>query len=456
MVVVPGEDPALGDLPGKILEERGQGFRGHPFGCAVVDIDLPVAHAQGVDRPGILEGEVDLEGDVAQPAWQRLPHVARHVLRPHHRPHRDLGVVQDLLVDHAPLALPVQDLAPLRPEGSPLGILGMRPAADFLEERPLGEVEVAVEVQVEIPREDDPHRRLEDLLQVEVDGARRPVVVDVRVHVIARVEEHDEGLRPSPVEGEPLGRDEAVVEDALEIGVDGDAAHVRVPEDVVEVVGGVDAREDGLEDGEPPGVAGRGLRVALAHEVADPARVERFPVREGRARAAPEPPDHVPERFPDDALPHQLVAQVVVGEEVVVEEVAEGPVTHVVQEAGHAQELLDERRGRSVREDGAERGPELLGEASGHVHRAERMRKPAVLGGREDPARGLELGDAPEALDPRGVDQVFLGRLPGDPVRPRVDEIAVDGVDDEAFAAVRIGPGHGGPTGARPGCGHRA
>ena len=42
--------------------------------------------------------------------------------------------------------------------------------------------------------------------------------------------------------------------------------------------------------------------------------------------------------------PDQLVGEVDVGQEIVVEEVPERPVAHVVEEPGHPEELLDQRR----------------------------------------------------------------------------------------------------------------
>ena len=93
----------------------------------------------------------------------------------------------------------------------------------------------------------------------------------------------------------------------------------------------------------------------------------------------------------------------------------------------------------AVGEDGAERRVELLGEAPGQVHGAQRVLEAAVLGGREHPARRLQLGDAPQALHPRGVDQVLLGRLAGDAARARVEDVLVDRVGDEPAALVGVG-----------------
>ena len=72
--------------------------------------------------------------------------------------------------------------------------------------------------------------------------------------------------------------------------------------------------------------------------------------REHAVGAPAEPADGVPQLLADDALPDQLVGEVDVGQEVVVEEVPERPVAHVVEEPGHAEELLDQRAPRARRE----------------------------------------------------------------------------------------------------------
>ena len=253
---------------------------------------------------------------------------------------------------HPPLEPPVQDLAPLRAERLPLRVLRVVPAPHLFQERPLRQVEVGVEVLPQVVRKHDLHGVAEDLLQVEVDAARGPVVVHVGVHVEPGVEEHDEGLRAPAVQGQPLLGEEGVVDDPVDVdGAHRHAAHVGVAEHVIHVVRRVDAREDRLQEGEPPGVAGLGAGEGFPHQVADPVGIDGLAGGEGTGRAPPEPPDGVAQLFPDDALADHLVGQVEVHQEVVVEEVPEGAVAHVVEEARHAEQLLDQRRRRAVGED---------------------------------------------------------------------------------------------------------
>ncbi len=77
------------------------------------------------------------------------------------------------------------------------------------------------------------------------------------------------------------------------------------------------------------------------------------------------------------------------------------------------------------------------------MHGAQRVLEAAVLGGRKDPARGLQLGHAAEALHPRAVDEVLLGGLPRGAVRPGIEDVLVDGVRDETTPLVGIDAPHG-------------
>ena len=86
---------------------------------------------------------------------------------------------------------------------------------------------------------------------------------------------------------------------------------------------------------------------------------------------------------------------------------------------------------------------ELLGEAPGQVHGAQRVLEAAVLGGREHPARRLQLRHPPQPLHPGRVDEVLLGGLAGHAVGPRVEDVLVDGVGDETAALVGVHALHG-------------
>ena len=124
---------------------------------------------------------------------------------------------------------------------------------------------------------------------------------------------------------------------------------------------------------------------------------------------------------------------------------ANGPCPTSWRRPGHPQGLDDQPLGRDglagpAASDGAQARVERAGPQPGLVHDAEAVREPRVLGGREDPARALELADPAQPLEPRRVEQVLLGDvLVGQPGGGRLGadqplgqlDVAVDRVADQ-------------------------
>ena len=143
-------------------------------------------------------------------------------------------------------------------------------------------------------------------------------------------------------------------------------------------------------------------------------RVDGLAGGERPRRAAPQLGQQRPELADDEVLRDLLVVDAEHRQQVLlVAEVAEGAVAEVVQEAGHAQGLLDQRQRRRARLDLRQGGVHLPRQLAGEVHGAQAVGEAAVLGGGEHPPRALQLVDALEALHPRVVDDVRLGDLAG-------------------------------------------
>ena len=100
-------------------------------------------------------------------------------------------------------------------------------------------------------------------------------------------------------------------------------------------------------------------------------------------------------------------------QDVLVEEVGEGAVAHVVQEAGDTKGFDHQAGGGHglavCRQDIPQRRVERAAPQARLVHHPKAMREAAVFRGGEDPAGALQLADAAEALHPRRIEQVFLG-----------------------------------------------
>ncbi len=372
-----------------------------------------------------------------------------------------------LLVDHAVLDVAVDDRLPLLGQGAPLARQRLvEPLLHGREQRPLADAPVGVEVLQGAARQDQAHRRTEDLAQVDVDRVADAVEVDVLVHVEARVEKGAQRRERALVERETVGGAERVVDEALGVDrADRDAAHVGVAAHVVEVVDRHCAGEGAVKEADPAGdgvgALGRfgggsgGVRRPFrrpvprlgAHEKGDVPRVDRLALGERTARAAAERPQQLADLVDDEVLRDALVVEPEDGLEVLlVAEVAERPVPDVVQQAGEAHRLFHEGQRGSRRLDLAQRRVDGLREQAGEVHHAEAVREAAVLGGREDPPRALQLVDALEPLHPRAVDHVGLGDLAG--ARQGDAEVPVERVGDQVD--VVVGQLHRRPTPSVP------
>ena len=149
--------------------------------------------------------------------------------------------------------------------------------------------------------------------------------------------------------------------------------------------------------------------------------------------------------------PPRVGRRLEVGQDVVVEEVGERPVPDVMEEPGHPQGLDHQPFGRDRLARVGERRPQARVERprpeSRLVHDPEAVGEPRVLGGREDPARALQLADPAQPLEPRRVEQVLLGGVLGrEPGRRRLVRrqslgqlhVPVDRVADEVDRGERL------------------
>ena len=146
----------------------------------------------------------------------------------------------------------------------------------------------------------------------------------------------------------------------------------------------------------------------------DMPRVDRLAGGKWAVRTAAHGAQHLAQGLDDDPSADTLVAKAEARQVVFVKEVAEGTVTEVVEQPGHAQQLLDEALGWHPRVVRPKRGVEVPGEASRDVHRPEGVLEPGVFRPGEDPARALELVDVAQPLHPRAVEYRLLADFAGD------------------------------------------
>ena len=175
-------------------------------------------------------------------------------------------------------------------------------------------------------------------------------------------------------------------------------------------------------------------------EPGDLGRIERFAVCQRRVRIAADAAQLLAQSLADDCRSQRFVRQAVPFEEMLVEEVAERPVAHVVQQARHPQQRLDIAAAGGVGARLLQAGIESLGGPAGQVHDPDHVRKPRVLGRGIDPPGGLQLVNVPQPLHPRIVDDLPLGDLARRESSARRErDVAVDRVVGEVGGVERHG-----------------
>ena len=134
-------------------------------------------------------------------------------------------------------------------------------------------------------------------------------------------------------------------------------------------------------------------------------------------RIAANAAEQVGELAADDLAAEDFVVQSEVGQEVLVEEMAERPVADIVQQGGHPHQRLDIAPAGHVGAGFAKAFVQRGHRPACQVHRPKHVLKPRMLGRRKDPPCGLQLMNLPQPLKPRMVDQL-AARPPPPPASP--------------------------------------
>ena len=144
--------------------------------------------------------------------------------------------------------------------------------------------------------------------------------------------------------------------------------------------------------------------------------------------------DQVAQLAADDLAADDLVVQAEVGQVMLVEEMPERAVAHVVQQGGQAHQRLDVAAAGHVGADLLEALEQRRHRAAGQVHGPQHVLEAGVLGRGKDPPGGLQLVDLPQPLQPGVIDDLLLGDLAlGQPAPRGEGDVAVDGVVAEAL-----------------------
>ena len=154
------------------------------------------------------------------------------------------------------------------------------------------------------------------------------------------------------------------------------------------------------------------------NEYGDLFGIKRFAGGQPAFGVAADAADQVAEVLADDHAADRLVVEPVIAQVMLIEEVTEGTVSHVVQQSGQAHQRFDVAPAGHVGADLPQALVKLPDRAAGQVHGPQHVLEARVLGRGEDPPGRLQLVDLPQPLDPGVVDDLLFRHLPLRHARP--------------------------------------
>jgi hypothetical protein len=263
-------------------------------------------------------------------------------------------------------------------------------------------------------RTKDLHCLFEDLLELKINGTGGAVIIDVGIKIKASIEKHGQGIDSSLVEEQSFLVEGGVVEESPPIhGTDGNTGHIGVAQNVIDIIESKNASEELLEQEEPLRMFSIFFLEWSLDEERYVLRVDGFPLFEATVRTLPNSLHDGRNFFPDDVLADLLMVRFESRKILFVEEMAEGTVPDVMEEASEPEEFFNvEWRRKLIPKDAGQRGIELFRKDTRYMHRPERVLKTGMFCRGKNPTGTLKLEDTPKSLDPGSINNVPLGPLP--------------------------------------------
>lgn len=383
------------------------------FMDAAAGIEQKILSRRREPRTGtvIMLGDVDVERDLPDLCRESFPDPPQDQLRlgKNGHPLTRCGMkIDGPLTGHLPSGLPGKNGVPFVPQLAEFGIVGPGPPLHIDEERGFREVKIIVQMIDRVPLKQMLHRLREDFFDGDIQRPDGPMEVDHPEQIRTSLDEVNQGGEPTQVHGEPLFREEAVVNQSGDIkGLRIEPCHVGVTQDEVHIVNGIDAAEERSQLLEPARVSRfRGLR--SPDQPRNLAGVELFQRLQLSVRITANSPNEVPENPFNNDSADVFVGHSELVEVVVIKEVPEWSVSHIVQEGSDASGAFDVRLGRAIGADLFQRVVPLVDDAGGQMHRPENVLKPSVFGTRKDPPCGLQLMNMPHPLHPGMINQLLF------------------------------------------------
>jgi hypothetical protein len=177
----------------------------------------------------------------------------------------------------------------------------------------------------------DLHCLFENFLELKVDGPGGSMIVDIRIKVEAGIEEHGQSIEPSLVQKESLPTKGGIVKEPPPVdGTDGDTRHIRVSQNIIDIVEGEDPSKELLEEMKPSRMLFHPFFQRSLDEKGNVFWTKDLSLFKVTQRTSPDPLKDGGQSLPDDMLPNLFMVGLESGEVLFVKEMAEGTMPHIV------------------------------------------------------------------------------------------------------------------------------
>jgi hypothetical protein len=195
----------------------------------------------------------------------------------------------------------------------------------------------------------DLHRLFEDLLELKIDGAGGAVIIDIGIKIEAGIEKHGQGIESSFVEDQSFLVEGGVMEEPPPIHrTNGNAGHIGIAQDIIDIIEGENAPEELLEQKEPLRMFSILFPRWPLDEECHVFWIDGFPFLQGTVGAPTDPLQDERNFFPDDVLADLLMVRFESRKILLVEKMAEGSVADIMEEASEPEKFFDIEGGRKT------------------------------------------------------------------------------------------------------------
>jgi hypothetical protein len=158
------------------------------------------------------------------------------------------------------------------------------------------------------------------------------MIVDIRIKIEAGIEEHGQRIEPPLVKKETLPAKRSIVKEPPPVdGADGDAGHIGISQNIIDIVKGEDPPEELLKEMKPSRMLFLPLFQGSFDEKGDVFGMGDLSLFKRALRTSLDPLEDGRQSLPDDMLTNPFMVGLESGEVLFVKEMAERTMPHIVQ-----------------------------------------------------------------------------------------------------------------------------